>query len=194
MHAKYKKLLLELEFLYSDLEYHEEVLSEASTEFRTAFSIYCDKNKINIEKRLSETSTKEQKEEDSTLDEDVKEIEKQQKPADIKKLFKLIATKTHPDKFSTASDAEKEKNSKIFLEAKAAAEENDFFRLYRIALKLDLEVVPTKTQVKLLEKEALKVKQSIANIENMVAWVWFEEENEILKEKVLERYKNILLD
>ena len=50
--AKYKKLLLELEFLYSDLEYHEDIMAEAIVEFQKAVMLYCKNNNINYEKDL----------------------------------------------------------------------------------------------------------------------------------------------
>jgi hypothetical protein len=192
--AKYNKLLLELEFLYTDLQYHEEVLQEASTEFREAFSSYCSKQGVDIKKEASKERFEKGEEKPEEAEDDIRDIDKKNKPADIKKIFKLIATKTHPDMFATASEEEQKKNNEIFLEAKEAAESNDFFRLYKIAKDLGLEVVPTMSQVKLLQEEAMKLKNNINKMQNMLAWVWYEEENEAVREKLLEKYKDIVLN
>ena len=57
------------------------------------------------------------------VDEDVKQLEKKGKPEQISKLFKQIATKTHPDKFANADKEAQIVNKQVFLQAKEAAEE-----------------------------------------------------------------------
>jgi hypothetical protein len=111
--AKYKRLLLELEFLYEDLEYHEDVQDEARREFQKAFLAYCASQNIDYETDIIKEDVKDIKSSDPdsisfhdedgvNVDEDVKQLEKKGKPEQISKLFKQIATKTHPDKYANA--------------------------------------------------------------------------------------------
>lgn len=203
--ARYKKLLLELEFLYSDLEYHEDVSDEAMRSFQKGFVDFCDINNINYDKDLikekerkiqvSDPDKVEFRDEDGNLTEEVeKEIEKPGRPEEIRKLFKQIATKTHPDKFSNAKSAEKSLNKQVFLQAKAAAEENNYFKLQQIAqrLGLDLPEIDVK-RLKLMEKEAKNIRNKVKKVQKTIAWVWFAQEDEKSQEKVMRRYVSSLI-
>ena len=207
--AKYKKLLLELEFLYSDLEYHEDVREEAMREFQKSFCAYCEERGINYqtdiiteEEREVEVSDPEKvifRDEDGNasdeeMEKEIKELEKSDRPDEIRKLFKQIATKTHPDKFSNAKNTEKALNKQVFLQAKDAAEENNYFKLQQIAqrLGLDLPEIDPK-RLKLMEKEAKRVKVRIERMQKTVAWVWFDQDCDEKRNNVMERYVTRLL-
>ena len=47
---RYKKLVKELLFAYSELEYVEEVLKEAHTDFEIFYQDYCKRNNVPIDK------------------------------------------------------------------------------------------------------------------------------------------------
>jgi len=206
--TKYKKLLLELEFLYSDLDYHNDVQEEAMREFHKAFGAYCKENNINYESDLiKEEERKIQvsdpdkvtfRDEDGNPtrgdSEDIKEIENSSRPDEIRKLFKQIATKTHPDKFSNAKKAEKSLNMQVFLQAKKAAEENNYFKLQQIAQRLGLELPQmTQKQVKLMEEEAKRLRNTLKKMEKTLVWVWFEQNTAEKRQIIMQRYVTDLL-
>ena len=209
LQAKYKRLLLELEFLYEDLEYHEDVFEEAKREFQKSLFMYCDENEINYENDIIKEEERQVKVSDpdkvifrdrdgNASDEEmlkqVKELEKKQKPDEIRKLFKQIATKTHPDKFSNAKNTEKAVNRQIFMQAKSAAEEHNYFKLQQIARRLGLELPEIDLErLDLMEKEAKRVKVKVSRIQKTAAWQWFDEENEKNQKTMMSRYVKSLL-
>ena len=209
LQARYKKLLLELEFLYSDLEYHEDVFDEAKREFQKFLFLYCDEEGINYESDIIKEEERQVKvsdpekvvfrdEDGNTSDEDMekqtKDLEKSQKPDEIKKLFKKIATKTHPDKFSNAKLAEKTLNRQIFMQAKDAAEEHNYFKLQQIARRLGVELPQIDPKrLKLMEKEAKRVKVKVSRMQKTAAWQWFDEEDQEKRRKIMTQYVKSLL-
>lgn len=203
--TKYKKLLLELEFLYSDLDYHNDVQEEAMREFHKAFGTYCKENNINYESDLIKEEERKiqvsdpdkvtfRDEDGNPTREDIKEIENSSRPDEIRKLFKQIATKTHPDKFSNAKKSEKSLNMQVFLQAKAAAEENNYFKLQQIAQRLGLDLPEmTQKQVKLMEKEAKRLRNTLKKMEKTLVWVWFDQNTDENRQIIMQRYVTDLL-
>tara|TARA_R110002073_G_scaffold333869_1_gene522183 strand:- start:21 stop:656 length:636 start_codon:yes stop_codon:yes gene_type:complete len=198
--AKYKRLLLELEFLYEDLEYHEEVQDEAKRGFQQAFLTHCASQNINYETDIIKEGVKDIKSSDpdsisfhdedgANVDEDVKQLEKKGKPEEVSKIFKQIASKTHPDKFSNAEKTVQMTNKQVFLQAKEAAEESNYFKLQQIARRLGLDLPsPTPKQLKLMQEEARRIKSKVKGIQNTVAWMWYDLEDEEPRKNLMKRY------
>ena len=200
LQAKYKRLLLELEFLYEDLEYHEDVQDDARREFQRAFLAYCASQNINYETDIIKEDVKDIKSSDPdainfhdeggvNVDEDVKQLEKKGKPEQISKLFKQIASKTHPDKFSNAEKEAQIVNKQVFLQAKEAAEESNYFKLQQIARRMGLDLPdPTPSDLKLMKEEARRIKSKIKGIQKTAAWMWYDLENETPRKELMKRY------
>ena len=198
--AKYKRLLLELEFLYEDLEYHEEVQDEARREFQKAFLAYCASQNVDYETEIIKEDVKDIKssdpdsisfhdEEGVNVDEDVKQLEKKGKPEQISKLFKQIATKTHPDKYANAEKTVQMTNKQVFLQAKKAADESNYFKLQQIARRMGLDLPePSPKQLKLMQEEARRVKSKVKGIQNTAAWMWYDLEDEKERRNLMKRY------
>ena len=198
--AKYKRLLLELEFLYEDLEYHEEVQDEARREFQKAFLAYCASQNVDYETEIIKEDVKDIKssdpdsmsfhdEEGVNVDEDVKQLEKKGKPEQISKLFKQIATKTHPDKYANAEKTVQMTNKQVFLQAKEAAEESNYFKLQQIARRMGLDLPdPTQSDLKLMQKEATRIKSKVKGIQKTAAWIWYDLEEEEGRKNLMKRY------
>ena len=203
--TKYKKLLLELEYLYSDLDYHNDVQEEAMREFQKAFGTYCKENNIDYKTDIIKEEEREvqvsdpdkvifRDEDGNPSREDIKEIENSSRPEEIRKLFKQIATKTHPDKFSDAKSAEKALNMQVFLQAKSAAEDNNYFKLQQIAQRLGLDLPEiTQKQTKLMEEEAKRLRIKLKRLEKTVAWVWFDQNTDEKRHSIMQRYVTSLL-
>ena len=203
--AKYKRLLLELEFLYEDLEYHEDVQDEARRTFQQAFLAYCTSQNIDYETEIIKEDVKDIKASDPDaisfhdedgvdVNEDIKQLEKRGKPEEISKIFKQIASKTHPDKFSNAEKTVRMTNKQVFLQAKEAAEESNYFKLQQIARRLGLDLPePTQKQLKLLLGEARRIKSKVKGIQNTVAWMWYDLEDEKERQTLMKRYFNTVI-
>ena len=128
------------------------------------------------------------------VNEDIKQLEKRGKPEEISKIFKQIASKTHPDKFSNAEKTVRMTNKQVFLQAKEAAEESNYFKLQQIARRLGLDLPePTQKQLKLMLGEARRIKSKVKGIQNTVAWMWYDLEDEKERQALMKRYFNTVI-
>ncbi len=199
---KQEKLILELKYHYADLEYHEEVFKDAQDEFKETFYEQAPKFGFNIEKpkpieNLSNTEIsrttpfqfqEKVEEQAESVKEQILEFEKEEKDPDIHNLFKKIIKLTHPDTFSENETPEqKHKKTQMFLKAKNAAENKNWYELSQIALELGIELPePTKKHLKWLEDEIKRIKDRIAHITSTYAWHWFT--NEDNRDSIMEQY------
>ena len=206
---KFKKSLKKAEFVHADLEYHEELISDAKREFfaevEEIFNKLCpeDKKKINDakKKKLAQISKREEVEasednEDpeicglpdseemlSSSDESEEEVGENNaseaptvKSSDLRKLFHEIAAISHPDKTASRGLAAHEirKLEKVFKEAQAAYEDDNWYLLYIIALDLGIEVEdPTSNHVEWIEEDIRHTLDKISLIDGLVIWIWY---------------------
>ena len=113
---------------------------------------------------------------------------------DLKALYKKIATQTHPDKLINEEiEAVKQRKNKLFLEAKAALENKDFFRLSQIAEELGLDLPePTRQQLVWMRKEKKKIEKVRKSIAETFEWVYGETEDEAARTNIFHRYVQII--
>lgn len=104
-------------------------------------------------------------------------------PEDIKKLWKTIASMTHPDK--TGNDPEK---TALYLAASKAVDEGAVDEIIRIALELNIDV-PEASEGAVIKLESLAhdLQKQISETENSVLWQWGSAPEEI-KQGILEAY------
>ena len=193
--AKYKKLIGELRYLYTNLDYHKEEHGYRKEDFNDTFRDWCEefgydcsslKTRETFEEKqvdpYKQKVTKKELEEiqekvyndPEELSEDSEDAEK-----DLKALYKKIATKTHPDKLTFEEEESiKEKKRQLFMEAKQAFDEQNFFRLSQIAEQLGVELPPpSKQQLVWMSEEKKRIEKIISNIEQTYEWVCGEPEN-----------------
>ena len=198
---KYKKTIKEAEFAHANLEYHEEVVDEAKREFKKEighlFKILPDdvrKSLVNqriiprppppsqpIEAEVEEGGTVDlipgetPDEFDERQDKEVGAERKPAKSDELKKVFRKIAEKTHPDKLATSqlTPREKTKRIKMFKKAKNAFNNHNWYILHQIALELDIELPkPSDDQIMWLEEDIKSVRSEISHLQNLTAWHW----------------------
>lgn len=111
MKRRYKKLIKELFYVYSELEYINESLSEAHTEFEQHYQGYCKKHNVPINDLNRDNAEKIEKvfpkrEIESGADDIVKkeqpkgrEPNKNTKKVFVK-MYRALTSKIHPDKFA----------------------------------------------------------------------------------------------
>tara|TARA_Y100000034_G_C6895905_1_gene413017 strand:+ start:1773 stop:2609 length:837 start_codon:yes stop_codon:yes gene_type:complete len=99
-------------------------------------------------------------------------------PAWMKKLFKAIAIKTHPDKIDNREDLseiEKAELTNYYKQASSAMDLNDEMALLEIAVLLEIDpLITDKEQAQIISKEIDDIKKEIKRIQNLVAWLWGE--------------------
>jgi hypothetical protein len=205
---KYKKQFLELKFLYADLEYYEDALKEAQEDFQEAFYEYSKINNLGYskpEEQQQPTSTEttvstfvEEQIEEQYYQQDVPPIpeteeeieEPDEKDEDISKLYKKIASMTHPDAIPKGEKEElKEKRIQQFMEAQEAHKNKNWFQLCQIAIDLGIEVPePKKQHLKWMDQEAIRIRNRVEHIKSTFAWVWYNEEEELRRHNLMKHY------
>lgn len=195
---KNEKLILELNYLFVDLEYHEEVYKEAQEEFKKSFYEEAQKLNLNVKKPENNNTTTETGistivlESNNTVTDPIEEVEEENDDNIFTSLFKKIVKLTHPDTYDkNDSENTKEKKLQTFLKAKKAVDKKSWYEIQKIALELGIELPePSKEQIKWLEKEITRIKERITFITSTYAWVWFHKEEN--KESMMHDYFKVV--
>ena len=188
---KYKKILQEVKYLRSELEYQEEVLSEYHHSFEEYYRSWCDTNNINIVeqeqknperiKNMIPDNVSEQK-----YDKENRIIPKQdiQNKLDAKKfnkLYKKIAMELHPDKSNG--------DSKKFLKASIAYKKGFWSILLEYAIELEIEPENLSELLPLLTKEAKEIRNKIEHNKGIYTWKFYEcEDSQPCKDKLIKNF------
>lgn len=197
LNKKYKKQFLELKFLYAELEYYEDSLKEAQKDFKEAF--YKRSEETNIKVNKPEIKQYDGSTEIGFILNNIDIFIEQQptndKDEDLSKLYKKIATITHPDTIPVYEKQEiKQKKLEQFLEAQEAYKNKNWYVLCMLALDLGLEIPePKKYHIEWLDEEANRVKKRIEFIKTTYAWVWYNEEQNENKNKLMDQYLSIVV-
>ena len=108
----------------------------------------------------------------------------------IKKLYRKIASDTHPDKLQASgfSEGEIARKESIFKKAKEAYERDNWYTLYSIAI--DLGISPgdiDDKHIDWIEEDVKLTMGRISRIGQLFVWVWYTSTDE-QKEKVMDQY------
>ena len=216
---KFKTLMFKLKYVNSELEYRKLLIDEWDNEFRTELTKYCNSKKkpttddalTSAELQLDNSSS--QSDEDETvidinknaphntpLSEDALEAQlegaNKNIPEGLKKLYRSIAFKTHPDRLADknlTSEALEELHQ-LYLKATSALDNQDFMQLINIAAELDMDdLEPSPEIVELLERQIKTTTKRLKRLTNCVGWMWGNADDggkqKILKELYRQRYQ-----
>lgn len=209
LQAKYKKLIGQLRYLYTDLDYHKEEHEFRKQEFHEAFFDWCEQHSYDCstlktqktfeEKQVDvydqEVTEKELKEIEDEIYNDPEELTEDPDDAEkaLKLLYKKIATKTHPDKLMAEEEQSRRKKQALFMEAKKAYDERNYFRLSQIAEQLGVDMPPaSKQQLMWMREEKKKIEKIIENIEKTYEWLCGEENPMLPREVLYQQYADII--
>ena len=207
---KLKKTLKNAEFVHADLEYHQEVSQDAIRNFQEeiarVMAKLSDEDKQKLQDYLNSQappgappravdplSDEEESEESECTDmipaeEELEETQEEtatiDRKAELKKLFYRIAERTHPDKLEASgfSDQEVARMERLFIRAKQAYDDDNWYILYALAIELDLSIDdPSDEQVEWIEEDIKKTLAKISAIANLTAWHWYVGDEEAKK-------------
>ena len=150
-----KKLKLKLEYLQLELEETQMIFHDSLVLFQNDFTEYLDewKNPKNVKKVDSEIEF---------------DIPKEK----VNKVFKKIATKTHPDKLLNKSD-DSDRLVELYKEAQQSVERKDWSRVSQIAGELDIDISDVEEDDSVfLEKSNKSMEKKIDEIKHTFAWLW----------------------
>jgi hypothetical protein len=200
-----KKLLRELDFIESDFIYKNELVQEADNSFirsvndllikhpdlKDIFDKKINSKIENVFKKRQEIikGITESDEKEISLDEFIDEIVEQTsfveveiEVSKIKKLYREIVKRTHPDKVSN------KKLNELYLKSTFFYEANDIAGIYSICDELDLDYEVDEKDNKMIVDKINNLKSRITFMESTITWKWFHSEDEKEKEQLVLRY------
>ena len=198
---KIKLLLHKLGYLRLEIETKTEELSTHETEFNAKYySTYKDEEDITspeatpqngpsppdpTEPPTSTNTTEETPEVPISPPQENETVESQ--PEDLKKIWRQIAMKTHPDK--TGGDP---RLTELYKKASDAYNEKKYDEIIEVAIELGLELENMSDEVtKLLEKRVEELEKKLQGLQLNVLWEWASagEEKKAKIEKTLNSYR-----
>ena len=192
---KYQKLLKEVTYLRSELEYQKEVLRTAHADFESFYREWCANNNIDLDALNNKHSKRVEKIipdnpvnskfDDKDILIPTEQIDIKRKANKLSKIYRRLARELHPDK----EEGNQEKFSKI----SNAYNNGEWSVLLEAASDLDIlpdnfgEIFP------LMREEIDKLKKEISHNESMYSWMLFECEGEQkCMEKIVKQFLNHL--
>ena len=150
-----KKLKTKLEYLRLELEDTQMTFHDSLVLFQNDFTEYIDEwdNPKNVKKVDSEIEF---------------DIPKEK----VNKVFKKIATKTHPDKLINKSD-DSDRLVDLYKEAQQSVETKDWSRVSQIASELDIDISDVEEDDSVFIMETIKsIESKVDEIKQTFAWMW----------------------
>ena len=183
MSRQFKKLSLQYSYLKMEVKDIKDICISVEEEIRSYMEnnypehykgFFADDSKV-LKKEPTENETNESK----------------IKNKDLKKLYRKIASKIHPDKTSD------EKESELFTQAAKAYSENDVGKILEIAALIDVDVLELSSDtISLLQNNINKVYKEIETRKKSSAWFWHHantEEEKLTIIKHILKSKGILI-
>lgn len=180
-----KKLFKELEYMESDFEYRNEIISEADSDFISKVNnfleehpklkeIYDEKIDNHIQKGILKNTEEiiEFFEEEQVEEEIFEEV----KLPKVKKLYREIVKLTHPDKVDQKS------LNDLYLTATKYYDNNDKIGLYKVCTELDIDYDLDDDDNQIIESKIDDLKRRIEFLESTFTWQWINTDGE--KEKL----------
>jgi len=182
-----KKLLTEYDYLVIDEEIKTEVVNEYLPKFTEEINEFTNKiegkkeeEKKEVKKGIDVNNGKPKEKEIKKVIED-DDLPKETKDR-IKKLFREIVKKTHPDKTKSEDLID------IYIKSKEAYESNDILKLAYYANKVDINVELSDMEIQLLNDLIIYKKEELSEIEKSWLWKWYKANTETEKDMIIKMF------
>lgn len=188
-----KKMMKELEYLNSELDWKNELISDADGKFMNNVNDFLDQNpelkhefdKV-MDRRMAETVRIATERANSCSDyaetEKVQTHEKKESNPKVKSMFREVVKMTHPDKIDDP------RMNEMYIDACRFYEQDDLFSFYTLCGKLGMEYEVDECDLEELERHIDSVREKIGMIEAATTWVWYNAEDERFKKDIVLRY------
>lgn len=212
-----KKLLKELDYIESDFEYRNEIISEADQQFINSINSFLSSHpeikelydkkitdKINetISKRTEELQKKEDDEKKTTENEQNTEtshennqtLEEKEEDTEtsergkLKKLYREIVKLTHPDIIN------KKTLNDLYIEATKSYDSSDIINIYKICTELNIEFEIEEGDKHSIIQKIDTLKGRISFLESTFTWKWHNSQNESEKNQLIVNYLKMKLN
>jgi len=197
MEKKYKKLVKELVFVYTELEYVKEVLSQAHSDFELYYQRYCAENSVPISDLNEKHKDKVKRSIPQPKSQEVDEAglvkpEPPPPPPPVKihkvftKMYRMVTKKIHPDKFSNREmTPEIEEKINMFKAATKSYNAMNWGKFLDVCEKLD--IMPTRYDgvSALIRDEISDINKEIVNKKRTFSWRMYDCDDDECKDKVV---------
>ena len=189
-----KKLFKELEYMESDFEYRNEIISEADSEFITEVNNFLDNHPElkeiydeKIDNHIQKSILRNTEEVIELFDEEELEIDEiipyeDPKLPKVKKLYREIVKLTHPDK------VDKKSLNDLYLSATKYYDNNDKIGIYKICTELDIDYDLDEDDNQIIESKIEDLKRRIKFLESTFTWQWINTNGDKEKTEMLINY------
>ena len=212
-----KRLIKELDYIESDLEYTSEVISEADSEFIRCVNEFLQihpeikdmydkkitekinetiKNKLDDEEERSEKEEHEEENEDGggekeDMEEEGQNIEEESKTKEatskLKKLYREIVKLTHPDIVS------KKHLNELYIEATMYYDNNDKIGIYKICSQLNIDYEIEEDDAEFISTKIDSLRKKIGFLESTFTWKWYKTDDEVERNQIMINYIKLRL-
>jgi hypothetical protein len=187
-----RRLLKELDYIKSDFDYKNEIVFEADNSFMRSLNEFLEKNivlkemfdkKINsgiddlIRNRSFESVIESVSDEESEMVIVEKIVDKK-----LKKIYRNIAMKTHPDKISDV------RLNDIYIMASKMYDTNDVMGIYSICDQLGIPYDLSIEDGEILKSQISMMKERVGFMESTFTWKWYHTDDEKEKSQILVDY------
>lgn len=198
---EFKRLLKELDFIETDYEYRTEIVSEADSEFMSSINEFLSNNKElkeiydkvitdkvdksikdkidSIDKEELNKEIEQETEKELEQEEDLEKIQKENKSAEIKRIYREIVKMTHADKVN-----DKRLND-IYIKSTELYNNNDKIGLYKICDELGIDYKLDENDTDIIEDKITDLKKKISFLESTFTWKWLNTKDEKLRDKII---------
>lgn len=182
MNKKLKKYYLKYNYLQLEKEDIDEEFLEYKKDFDTLFAKYFIKDEpeeIWVNESTGETRKTPPPEEPEVEDEVVEP--KEPSTEQVKKLYKKLSIKTHPDKGGNKED---------FQKISRAYKTNNVFELIYFAGEYDIDIEITPVEERIVEENIHNMEHEINHIKSTLAWAWAVGDNNS-KKQIIQQIQNM---
>lgn len=174
------KIVQEYTFLKTDEELKRSLIDESTPTFLELINTQLSTIDPTLIKPQVDPSTQSQiKKKEPKLD--INELDNNTR-VKLKKIYREIVKRTHPDKVDSAELAE------LYIKAKDAYEDCDIFELYFIAKELKLNFKLTLEETRILNDLIEFKKLEIKKLEDSFIWQWMLNETAEAKQEIVNRF------
>jgi hypothetical protein len=201
MKRRYKKLIKELFYVYSELEYIKESLSEAHSEFEKHYQDYCKKHNVPIDELNRKNAEKiERVLPKKKVESDQGGIVKKEEPKGREpsknskkifvKMYRSLTSKIHPDKFANRKTTpEVEEKISYFKLATESYGDNNWSKFLEICDRFDISPTVYASVNETIANEISEINKEIVHKKKMFSWRLYEcEGNNNCKDKIIENF------
>jgi hypothetical protein len=97
---------------------------------------------------------------------------KKDHPTWVKKIYRAITIKTHPDKLLLLSKEEKERKVKIYTQTITAYSNHNYSDIVLTAIDLDVKLPDSQEVVTILRERCKEVEVEIKKLKSSLEWIW----------------------